>query len=235
MVQGNLVSPEYWELADHPSFQDEEWDYLSTRYDEEMYYLDQHVSELYTFLEKNGYLDNFIMVLVSDHGEHFGEHDLALHANSVYEPLVHIPLILVASHNVTPGEVDEYVSLLDIPTTLLDYAEILIPENFRGKNLLKASQKTSEHYPVAELGDMQTIYAAPYKAIFDSSKVSLYNLELDPGETYDCAEDFPEVVEEMLALKEEWMESQSTVKGIVKGVELDRALKEQLRALGYVK
>jgi arylsulfatase A-like enzyme len=235
MVQGKLVSEDTWNLPRYGPIKTRDWEYLSTQYDEEMVYLDQHVGELHTFLEQNEYLKNFILIILSDHGEHFGEHTLALHANSLYESLVHIPLIVVASGNVTPGERDQYVSLVDIPATVLSYAGIPVPNLLRGSDILRLEAESTPGHPVAELGDMRSLHAGPYKAIFEGERISLYNLETDPDELRDCAEENPEVVKEMKALLDRWQNSQNLIQGLREGFEIDRALKEQLRALGYVK
>jgi len=64
-----------------------------------------------------------VVVLTSDHGEQFGEHGLIQHGNSLYLPLLHVPLVFLAPGRVPPGRrVAVPVSLRDLPLTLLDLA-----------------------------------------------------------------------------------------------------------------
>jgi arylsulfatase A-like enzyme len=62
------------------------------------------------------------VILTSDHGEEFGEHDrLWGHGNSLYLPSVHVPLLMIAPGLVPAGSiVTTPVSNRDIPATVLD-------------------------------------------------------------------------------------------------------------------
>jgi len=68
-----------------------------------------------------------IVVVVSDHGELFGEHTLFGHSNTLYEPLIRIPMV-IAGGGLSGGlVVREVVSLVDIMPTLLAMASIRAP------------------------------------------------------------------------------------------------------------
>jgi hypothetical protein len=83
--------------------------------------LDWNVGQMLDRLRRWGELENTLIIITSDHGEHFAEHDLFLHGNSLYEPLLHVPLIVV-----WPGEVpadkrvDTPVSLSGLPNTIME-------------------------------------------------------------------------------------------------------------------
>ena len=65
------------------------------------------------------------MVLTADHGEHFGEHGLIQHGNSLYLPLLHVPLV-VWSPGLVPGglRIGAPTSLRNLAATLLDLARV---------------------------------------------------------------------------------------------------------------
>ena len=72
--------------------------------------------------------DDPIVLVASDHGELFGEHTLFGHSNTLYEPLIRIPLV-VAGESLPEGlVVREIVSLTDIMPTLLAMAGAPTPE-----------------------------------------------------------------------------------------------------------
>ena len=48
-----------------------------------------------TRLDQRGLLANTWVIVTSDHGEHFGEHHLFGHANSLYRQVLHVPLLIV--------------------------------------------------------------------------------------------------------------------------------------------
>ncbi|MBV6521935.1 MAG: hypothetical protein MNPFHGCM_02079 [Gemmatimonadaceae bacterium] len=93
------------------------------QYDGAIAYMDAQLGKLLSELRRRGLLDRTIVVVASDHGEMFGEHELYGHGNSVYWPLLHVPLVLRYPAELASGvRVSTAVSLKDLPATLLDLA-----------------------------------------------------------------------------------------------------------------
>lgn len=109
-------------------------DRFKAAYDQEIRYLDDQLREFFNSLPQK-IIDNSIIILTSDHGEAFGEHDFLEHNNIPYQELIHVPL-LIRIPNHTGKVVDQPVSLLDLAPTILRNYSILPPEEFRGINLL---------------------------------------------------------------------------------------------------
>ncbi|MGC8642391.1 MAG: sulfatase-like hydrolase/transferase [Isosphaeraceae bacterium] len=94
---------------------------LHTAYEECIRELDHDIGDLFKQLETRGELENTLIIITADHGEHFGEHELFLHGNSLYEPLLHVPLILVWPGKIPAGiQVDTPVSLQGLPKTVCE-------------------------------------------------------------------------------------------------------------------
>ncbi|HEY7461989.1 MAG TPA: sulfatase-like hydrolase/transferase, partial [Gemmatimonadota bacterium] len=92
-------------------------------YDGSIAYVDHEVGRLLDELERRRILDDTIVVVTADHGEHFGEHDRFGHDNSLYRQLVQVPLVIRFPARAPAGAiVSEPVSLRDLPATLLDLA-----------------------------------------------------------------------------------------------------------------
>ena len=93
-------------------------------YDAAITYLDDELRRFLNALDSLGVLDNTIVVVTSDHGEEFGEHDVYLHGSTLFDRSLHVPLLIRASGS--PGGVrrDEWVSLRHLPSTILDLARI---------------------------------------------------------------------------------------------------------------
>ena len=90
-----------------------------TRYNLLMHQLDQDVGRLLSALDSRGTLANTLVVITADHGEQFGEHALTGHANSLYLPLLHVPLITIWPGVVPPNvRVSTPVSLIDLPAAV---------------------------------------------------------------------------------------------------------------------
>jgi arylsulfatase A-like enzyme len=89
-------------------------------YDSSIAYVDNEVGRVVDGLRRGGLLDNTVIVVTSDHGEQFGEHGLFDHANSLYLPLLHVPLLIsLPGHAPSNVRVPEAVSLLDLAATIL--------------------------------------------------------------------------------------------------------------------
>jgi arylsulfatase A-like enzyme len=90
-------------------------------YDGAIAYVDQEIGRLVNTLLQNGQLENTILIIVSDHGEMFGEHGLFNHGGSLHRELIHVPLIIS-----WPGLLPENVrvahpiSIAALPATLLE-------------------------------------------------------------------------------------------------------------------
>ena len=110
-IRKNELAPEQVELARNA--------YLDC-----IEYLDQHLAELKKELQNRGLWDNTLVIVTGDHGEQFGEHDLFLHGNSLYTPLIHVPFAMRFPTLVPSGlRVNDTISLVDVPATVMDLVQ----------------------------------------------------------------------------------------------------------------
>ena len=104
-------------------------------YDGAIAYIDHEIDRLLTELRKRKLLDNTIVVITADHGEQFGEHGLAYHGNSLYLPLLQVPLILRYPPAVPAGgRTPAPVTLRDVASTIAELAG-LPASTFPGESL----------------------------------------------------------------------------------------------------
>lgn len=119
-------------------YSDEDLEIMAATYDAAIAELDEIFAEFLERLEQGGWLENTIVVVTSDHGEHLGEHHLLDHQYSLYDDLLRVPLILHYPPAVTPGRSDRPVSTLDVLPTLVELCGIEPPGSarWRGSSLL---------------------------------------------------------------------------------------------------
>jgi arylsulfatase A-like enzyme len=99
------------------------WARNRAAYDGSLAYLDQELGRFFRELDRLGLRERTLIVLTSDHGEHFGEHDLVDHGTSLYWPVLHVPLAVWLPGRALAGlRVESPVSLRDIPATVVDLA-----------------------------------------------------------------------------------------------------------------
>jgi len=92
-------------------------------YDGAITYVDEQIGRMFTELRRRGLDQNTIVVITSDHGEAFGEHNLVTHRNALYRGLIHVPLIYWEPGKIPSGvRIDHPVTVASLPATLLELA-----------------------------------------------------------------------------------------------------------------
>jgi len=98
---------------------------ISDVYDAEVAWQDHHLKRIFGYLKRSGQLDNTMVIVVSDHGESFGEHDFMGHAFAIYNELVRVPLLIHYPKLFPPGKrIDHNVSTRRVFHTILEAAGI---------------------------------------------------------------------------------------------------------------
>ena len=171
---------------------------MINRYDGAIAYLDDALETLLSDMEARGMLDNTLVIVTSDHGEHWGEKGIFDHGRSLYQELLHVPLVLFP-----PGEEDTgysvatRVSLRDIPATVMEYLD-LPNSHFPGQSLTRFSS-SPDLDPDLILAQVNNASRQARSIIQDSLKFirtsgdegvrrELFNLQSDPREEYDLSE-----------------------------------------------
>ena len=113
-------------------------------YDDCIAYLDQRLGMLLDELSRQGVLEDTLVVVTSDHGEHLGDHRLFFHGGSLYRQVVHVPLLILGKKGIPVGQtVAEPVSLCDLPATLIDLIGLGPDHPFTGRSVARYWQPRS--------------------------------------------------------------------------------------------
>ncbi len=135
-----------------------------------------------------GFGKRWALFVSADHGEAFGEHQSSGHAMTLYEELLHVPL-LARSPLFPPREIDERVGLVDLAPTILDLFGVATPASFNGQSLVPALSGGASSFtrPLIAEGRLRRSLTQPdgFKVIDDPLRkvVEAYDLVADPGET----------------------------------------------------
>jgi arylsulfatase A-like enzyme len=183
-------------------------------YDDCLAYLDGRIGRLLAGLERLGRLEDTVIVVTSDHGEHFGEHardglPLVGHRQSVYQPEVHVPLVIVAPGRVAAGTaVPGAVSLRDLPATVVDLVGLRDGSPFPGRSLVRPASGSAERggdnaalaefspsldrpptlrYQTGAPGLMRAVVTDGAAYVTSDGREELYDLRDDPAESTDLA------------------------------------------------
>jgi arylsulfatase A-like enzyme len=110
-----------WNILDKMKIAYRDVQMANDLYDDSIAHLDRRLGALLDELGRRGVLDDTVVVVTSDHGEHLGDHLLFFHGCSLYRQLVEVPLVIVDPKGMPAGlTVAEPVSLRDLPATVLD-------------------------------------------------------------------------------------------------------------------
>ncbi len=105
----------------------EELELTRATYDAAIAELDDHLRELIGSLEQRGHLDDTIVIVTSDHGEHLGERHMLDHQYSLYQPLLRVPLVVRYPAAFAAGREPAPVMNLDLFPTLLELTGVAPP------------------------------------------------------------------------------------------------------------
>jgi arylsulfatase A-like enzyme len=176
-------------------------------YDGGIAYADAQIAALRDELERRGLLQNTILVVTSDHGEAFGDHQVYLHRNSLYVEEIRVPLIFSWPQRLPEGlRISVPVSNSHLAATLFDLTGSRDKDIFPGPSLAqfwRDPQGPAEWpMPLSEMRDFE--FAAPKALAYDGGVkslvsgdwhfllhetrgVRLFNLRDDPQERHDLS------------------------------------------------
>ncbi len=173
-------------------------------YDGEISEVDAQVGRLLEELERRGLADGTVVAVAADHGEGLGEHGEITHGLLLYEPTLHVPLLVRAPGRLKPRVVETPMSLVDLAPTLAGLLGKSFPapagpggHPLDGRDLSKAllaggDPPASEVYAESQY---PAIYGwSPLAALrrrdlkyISSPDPELYDLGGDPKETVNLA------------------------------------------------
>ncbi len=218
-------------------------DYLRRLYDEEVQYMDSELRRLVAGLAMRG--RPTLVMLTSDHGEYFGEHQGMEHSTMLWEPVLRVPFVAFGLNGfaVTPRQLPSPAHIEDVVPTMLAAAG-LAAENAAESGLagvdVLGNYPEEERFHVARWRTVLAVRKGNWKLIGEAvsrgkvQPMALYDLKMDPGEEHDLEPTQPPQLD---ALAERWHEALAILVsngGFIhsnQGDERDQALME---ALGYL-
>jgi len=116
---------------------------LRDGYDDCIRYLDQQIGSLLDELDRRDVMRNTVVIVTSDHGEEFGEHQVFDHGFSLYLYESHVPLLIISPSAPAGRTVTTPVSLRDLPATVVDILGLATGSPFPGQSLASSWHSTS--------------------------------------------------------------------------------------------
>jgi arylsulfatase A-like enzyme len=172
-------------------------------YDGEIAFADSMIGELFKGMEERGLLDNTLIVLFSDHGEEFFEHNGVGHGHTLYNEVIRVVLVFAYPGHVPAGtRIANQVRSIDVTPTILDLLGLagsagfegvsLVPlfeggEQVRGSGTALFPPGVAYSEGLREGPEKKAVTAYPWKLTYElaTTEEVLFDLEHDPGERDD--------------------------------------------------
>jgi hypothetical protein len=165
---------------------DEERQYVKDRYDNNIRYATDQIARLLATLGPQD-----VVVIFSDHGEEFWDHQQFEHGHTLFDELLRVPFV-IRGPDVPSGQVEQPVSLLDIAPTLLDLLDI-DHGPMDGVSLLPAMRGDTDALALLETRDLafgRPLYGTERWGVLSGEqkwsthegREALYDLGVDEGE-----------------------------------------------------
>lgn len=204
--------------------------------------------------------ENTLLIITSDHGDGFGEHDLVSHGYTVYNEEIHVPLVVrypppfAAERGFATSGVSRCPSsTVDLFPTVIDYAGLPLPEGLDGVSLVPGEgpvplEPEGEPCPRPVISEMAgggrissaAIIWGDLKLIADYDEIGrfeLYDVVADPTEQHDLANERPQDVERLRSMLERRLNADGSSLADwseIRSEPISEELREQMRALGYI-
>jgi arylsulfatase A-like enzyme len=249
--QSDLADPEFRRFRAHKI----------ALYDGALLYVDSEIGRLLDALERLGRRDDTLVVVAADHGEEFWDHAEAErqmggdprgvwgigHGHTLYQELLHVPLVVAGPGWDDGRRVPCGVSLLDVAPTVLAALGLPPRPAMRGASLARylpdEGDSAGACAPAAVAAestaygpDARSLVWSGWKLIErDGTGPALYDLGADPGERHDLAGCRPRTLAALSGLLDHELAPRGSGPGeMVPPLAPDAETSRQLRSLGYL-
>jgi len=186
---------------------------MKNRYYNSLQYVDQQVGSLIRFLKEKGLYDKSLILVTSDQGQAFYEHNHVCHGAQLHNEVANIPIIIKAPYKKDGIRHLEFAQSIDIPPTICHLLKIDAHPAFQGRNLLNHSKP--EQVPIFmvsqnRLSAQDVVILGKWKLIrnYDEERDFLYDLEEDFGEERDLIEKQADIAHSLRDVIAMWRKTQ---------------------------
>ena len=228
-------------FADGPEVKitDRDIQHLVDLYDDEIGYFDGQLQKLFNLWQGQGLIDRSVVVVTSDHGEEFLEHNQVGHCRGLWDTLTRVPLVMRLPDVEGGRRIEAPVQLIDIVPTLLDNIGIDFPAfEAEGVSLvgLFEGDIPIRQYAYSDQSRYRSTDDGAWQLILDgeASTATLFSLTSDPLAQRDLFSGSHPEVERLSNALNLWLKETGQWLNFDAALAASKAKEEELRALGYL-
>jgi len=178
-----------WNTEDGILLNPEDKDHLEALYDGEIAWVDDNLCRLFSWLRSSNLDENTLIIVTSDHGEEFLDHGWVDHGHTLYQELIHIPLIM-SGPGIMEGIIDSsFVGQFDLLPTILSWADIECSEQFDGFDILQEDSGSDRVISISGLAPLPWVTNPHMISVAGNYRKTIGMSDLQSFETYDLIED----------------------------------------------
>jgi len=217
-------------------------DYIISRYDNCISYMDHFVGNLIDVLKKKNIYDNTMIILCADHGEELGERKTfnRFGNKNLYQEVIHVPLIIKwPDSKVGLRRIGSPVGLVDVMPTIIEKMHAGGGLVLQGKSLLPLIEGFVDPQPrsfvISEVSSRKwaMLTSDGWKLIVTPQRSELYDLSVDPKERNNVIDQNPHQKISMMQFFMSWYDDNQKIMRFDNRLKMDSRLIESLKKSGY--
>jgi len=245
-IPSNIKEYRSVNCTDYTQRSQEEIDYIISQYDALIRYMDSLIENFFAFLQEKKLSEKTIVIIISDHGQSFWQHQIHTHSLLVYDEIINIPFIIKfpAELNIHPNKIENLIEIIDVMPTLIDLYSLNKKNNLSGisfalcllinqcpQKAFIISRNESTSSPLYAIRDLR------FKLIASRSNKNfeLYDIKKDPSEKVNIFKENSILSNYFLGhLQKALTDAMKFRYFFPQPSRLTGEVQEKLRALGYV-
>lgn len=208
-------------------------------YDETVTHADTVLAQILDVIAARLAMDRTLIVVTADHGEEFFEHRRFGHGKTLYDEVVHVPLVMAGPGLPSGVARDDAAMLVDVAPTLARLLGIARGRQWVGRDLLEKRAGAMAYAELLREGGLEVYMTSDGRRKYIESveklgadvRAEVYDLREDPGEAR------PLPVPRNEPLREEMSRIRDAARAAPlarEATSIDESAEERLRALGYL-
>jgi arylsulfatase A-like enzyme len=181
----------YWFLAADGSVMERYRDLFMGLYDGEIACTDQQLRAFFRKVRELGIADSTLIIVLSDHGEEFLEHGGVDHGTTLFQEVLHVPLI-ISGPGVPVAVVDSPVGLFDVFPSILAFLGIEAPPDLDGRDILGSPILPDRMIPSSGIENMESKSRSQMVAMRRGSEKLIYDMVTEVAIWFDLSTDASE-------------------------------------------
>jgi arylsulfatase A-like enzyme len=208
-------------------------------YDETVTHADSVLGEILDVIAQTVTMDRTIVIVTADHGEEFFEHGRFGHGKSLYDEVVHVPLVMAGPGLPAGATRDDAAMLIDIAPTLAKLVGITRGAQWTGRDLFESHAGGVAYAELLREGGLESYmtcdarrkYVETVDKLGAAARTELFDLRADPAESHPITPPANEPLQSEMARLREAAQRGALAR---EATAIDAGAEERLRALGYI-